>query len=143
MRFVRCDLSNARAQGVYLNRCAFESCKLLGADLRRCVVKECSFQDVVMPYANLDEGNLQIVRMEDCDLANASLAALKHKDWTLERCKLADTSFFRTPLKGQDLRSCQIQSLSVSDNFHELRGALVTPEQAVVLSRLLGLDVRD
>ena len=42
-----------------------------------------------------------------------------------------------------DLRSCQIQSLSVSDNFHELRGALVTPEQAVVLSRLLGLDVRD
>jgi hypothetical protein len=48
----------------------------------------------------------------------------------------------RTSLAGIDLSSCDISGLRVSDTFRELRGAVVSSEQAAQLAGLLGVQVK-
>ena len=43
-------------------------------------------------------------------------------------------------LKGIDLRTCDIEGISIDPAA--LRGAIVTPEQALMLAALLGLTIK-
>ena len=47
-----------------------------------------------------------------------------------------------TPLRDQDLSEGSIEGLVLSESAAELRGAVVSPLQAVELARLLGVRVR-
>ena len=51
------------------------------------------------------------------------------------------SEFFRTPLKGIDLSSCNIEQLLVSSEKTELKGVIVNTAQAVEFAKLLGIRV--
>jgi len=61
----------------------------------------------------------------------------------LAACDLTRAELAHTSLKGVDLSGCEIAGLRVSSTFAELRGARVSPEQAVQLAGLLGVEVVD
>ena len=50
---------------------------------------------------------------------------------------------FRTALKGIDLSENQIEGISVSDSAYELRGAVISPWQAIELARIFGLVIKN
>ena len=54
-----------------------------------------------------------------------------------------EASFFKTPMGGLDLTSCQIDGLVLSQAGEELRGLIVDPMQAAVLARRLGIVIRE
>lgn len=57
------------------------------------------------------------------------------------RCDLTGATVHYTPMKGIDVRSCGTDGLII--DMQDLRGMIVTPLQAVELSRLLGVVIRE
>ena len=46
-------------------------------------------------------------------------------------------------LPGIDLSTCEIAGLVLSSDFHELRGCIIDPEQAVDLVGMLGVKIKE
>lgn len=63
------------------------------------------------------------------------------KNVFFEYAKLQLMEFLKTPLKGIDLRNCEIEGIKLSGP--ELYGTIVTPSQAIELSKLLGILVEE
>ena len=91
---------------------------------------------------NWDGASLEKLVLRDCDLSDSWLTECRLKQLALEDCTLTQTNFFRTPLAGMDFTRCRLSGLVCTENGAELKGAIVTPEQAVELARLLGLIIR-
>lgn len=95
-----------------------------------------------MSYCDLSEATVDRLTAHETGLAEVNLFATKLRHVTLNQCDLTRMTVLRTPLTGIDLSSCDISGLRVSDTFRELRGALVSPEQAAQLAILLGVQVK-
>ena len=61
----------------------------------------------------------------------------------MDACNLERIDVFRTPLAGVDLSTCEVQGITVSSDFRELRGCVMSPAQAVGLAGLLGVQVKE
>ena len=77
----------------------------------------------------------------ECDLRQSLWMECKLSKWSAAKCDLTGVSFFRTPLKGLDLSTCDIEGITVSETFSELRGLTVGAHQTVGLARILGIKV--
>ena len=89
-----------------------------------------------------DQARLRRVAVSGCDLTGASFCDCQWKGWTLTRTVLRSARFLHTPLSGLDLTSCELDGLAVSDTNAELRGAIVTMEQAAMLAKRLGIVIK-
>ena len=95
-----------------------------------------------LSYAVFDRARLREVGFSGCDLSNASLNECTWKGLQLDRTMLRSASFLHTPLAGLDLTGCELDGIAVSDTNAELRGAVVTMEQAAMLAKRLGLVIK-
>ena len=83
------------------------------------------------------------MRLERCSLAEAMLTDLALKRTEFTDTDLTAASLQGTMLKGIDLTGCTLTGNSYGEALRELRGAIVSPVQAVELAKLLGVVVRD
>lgn len=60
----------------------------------------------------------------------------------LARTSLRAARLLHTPLMGLDLTGCELDGIAVSDTNAELRGAVVTMEQAAMLAKRLGVVIK-
>ncbi len=65
----------------------------------------------------------------------------KLKKTSFHNVNLSGADFFKTPLKGQDLSSCIIEGIQVSDSFSELKGLKINLTQAADVAVLLGIKI--
>lgn len=142
VRFVNCDFSNCQLEEAYFNRCELISCKWIGAGAEGGTFRDTRIFEVNSQYCNLDHSLFDHARLERCDLEHAYLTRCRVKTLELEGCRLIQTSVHQTPLQGLDLSSCEVGGLVLSENFSELRGAKVRADQALELSRLLGIVIQ-
>ena len=113
-----------------------------GADVSGARLEHVLLKDSRLEGVNLDGASLAGCVFADCRMAGAWLTGLRARDWKLERCDLTRASVVGTPLRDQDLSEGSIEGLVLSESAAELRGAVVSPLQAVELARLLGVRVR-
>ena len=130
-------LTGAKLRGLVLRECLLEGCTLLSCDLTRVELLDCQWRG-----ANWDCSILERVRLTGCDLSEGWLSGCRLRRFEVRDCRFIKTGFFKTDLEGIDFRTCRLEGITVSDTGRELRGAIVGPEQAVELARLLGLVVR-
>lgn len=128
--FVDCNLFDS----------AFHGCKLVGSRFERCSTRllqvvggDWSF--VALPRADLRSVTLSGVRMREADLTGTRFDGA-----TVTGVDLSGASLSRTSWTGCDLRGSDLSSLDPADA--EVRGAVITWEQAVSVATSLGLDVR-
>ncbi len=139
---VGCDFSNSDFEEAYFSRTRIVGCKLEGAQLHKAFFRSSRMVDCMCRYANLAEVTLENTSLVGCDLRESFFNEVRLRKGTrFERCDLTRADFFRTPLKGIDLSSCQIAGIGVSDTHAELRGALIAAEQAVDLVGMLGVRI--
>lgn len=141
--FDHCDFSNSAFPEGYFQRVRFVGCKMLGADWSRARLYNVDARDCQMRLINLNAAKLNTAAFSDCiaqEAALQSFAVLKYVTFT--RCDFTRAEFLHTPLKDIDLTACRIDGILLS-GASELRGAIVTPLQALDLSRLLGIVIRD
>lgn len=139
--FKGCDVSNCDFSSASWVRCQMECGKAMGANFSGGGLWHTLFLHTNLRYANLDDLRLESVAFDNCDLSEAYLTQGQNKGLAFFECRLFRTSFFKTKLAGVDLTTCELEAITVSDDYSELRGLKVTPFQAADLARMLGVVI--
>ncbi len=137
-RFIRCFFDRA-----WLSRVDFIDCSAPGISLLQTRLAHVTARNTDFSYANLSETSIDQLRLSSCRLVEAAMQLAKIKRISLEGCDLTRLDVYRTPLTGIDLSDCTFVAPTLSQDYHELRGAIVSPDQALDLSRLLGIRIAD
>jgi uncharacterized protein YjbI with pentapeptide repeats len=140
-RFENCDLSNLDFRDSIIHRTEFKNCKMIG-----CNLSDALLQNVVMENCNLDYSNLRFsclkkVEIKDSRFCNADCQGSKFIEVAFDgvdfsRCRMAGTS-----LEDIDISSCEINEMGIG--MEDIQGAIVSLNQAVMLSRLMGISIKE
>ena len=139
--FDKCDLSAMNFRDCTFHRVTFTGCRASGLNLSESVLRNVQFLECLMPYSNLAECKLTHVKINSCNLEGALLSSMKHSDLKFDNCSLKKAELHRTPLKALNLTTCDIGGITVE--ISDLRGAVVREDQALMLSKLMGLVIRE
>lgn len=140
VEIIDCDLSNAVFNMTLFRRVHFKSCKLTGADFSEALLDQVTFEDCQMDYVNFSDTKIKGLNFVNCQLQEGSFNSCDLKKASFEKCNLSRCEFISTSLKDLDLRTNDISSLLLS--LENLRGAIVSSEQALQLSLLLGIKIK-
>jgi uncharacterized protein YjbI with pentapeptide repeats len=140
VRFVKCDLSNATLRGFEATRVEFTDCRLTGM-----VAIECRWRDVLVEncdglYAQITDGKLHTCEFRNSNFAEADFRNTDLEGTIFTQAVLTRADFSRSMLRGADFRGADIDGIIVGPE--EVRGAIVSPTQAMDLARLLGLIIK-
>lgn len=140
VRFENCDLSNISFAESALFRAEFVSCKLLGMNLSETVLNHILMKDCNARYLNLSMSKINQARFSACDLRNSDINDCKLASVAFDNCELIESEFSHTPLRGIDLSDSHIEGIRL--NLPDIRGAIVSPAQAMELTGLLGIRIK-
>lgn len=143
VRFEDCRFINTSFDKAWLNRVDLIGCSAPGLSLIQARLAGVFARDCDLSYANLSETSSERFRLRGTRLREAALQRAKLKNVQLADCDLTHIDVFGTALRGIDFTECVFQVPVLSADYRELRGAIVSPEQAVDLARLLGVTVSD
>lgn len=139
--FENCDLSNCDFTRVNLSCVVFRNCKLIGTKWMDATLYQVYFETCIGTYSNFSGSSLKEVKFTNSNFEESSMNLCSWTNVILEHVKLNETEFLDTPLKGIDFRTSDIFHIKVKES--DLVGAVVTPLQAVELSKLLGLIIQE
>lgn len=137
-RFIGCAMDNSWLCRVDFFDCSAPGLSLTGSRLAGLFAISTDFS-----YANFSEASIDGFRLTDCRLVEAAMQRAKLKRASLAECDLTRLDVFGTKLAGVDVSTCTFQAPVLSADYRELRGVVVSPEQAVELARLLGICIVD
>ena len=141
VRFESCDLSNADFSGAIIHRAEFVNCKLVGlslsdAALQNVCMDGCNCRFALMSLAQMKKVILKDSNFENSNFQNSRLADVRFTKCNFRLCQMSGTS-----LSGIDLSDSDVEGLGIQ--LEDLKGAIVSPMQAVNFSKLLGIIVRE
>lgn len=143
VRFESCRFTRVSMERAWLNRCDFISCSAPGLNLLSSRLASVLIADSDFSLANLSETSIDQLRVTSSRLREAALQSVRLKRCEFKQSDLVRLDVFRTPLKGIDVSSCEFSAPVLSSDYRELRGARVSPSQALELASLLGVEVAD
>jgi uncharacterized protein YjbI with pentapeptide repeats len=140
VRFVGCDLANLRVHRMVLVRVEFVDCRLTGFSATAL-----DWQDVLIRNGDLRYCQLQAGKFRNCEFegSNWQEADLQQTDLAgsvFRSCNLAHADLHGAKLQNTDLRNSEVEGMLVGVN--DLKGAIVDPSQAMILARVLGLQIK-
>lgn len=137
----RCDLSGATMEAASLIRCRIDGCKLTGSTLDRAILRDTVFMECRADLLRLQHAQLEHVRFERCQLRSAFFNGASMPKTVFEECDLTDADFSGADISDSDLRRSRIEGIRIAPD--QLRGVIVSHDQALYLAGLLGLVIRD
>ncbi|CAM4286333.1 pentapeptide repeat-containing protein [Paenibacillus tarimensis] len=141
VRFEGCDLSNVDFSGALLHRVEFIDSKMVGAIFTDSTFRNTRFQGCNCGYAQFRFTNWKEAVLEDTMLASADFTESKLTKLHLNGCKLQQAEFLRTNMTGIDLSTCEIEGISIP--LENLKGCIISQEQAAIFAQYLGLVIRE
>ena len=155
-QFSQCCLDNLSLTDVLLENCSFSAChlqdlaacrvtlrgcKLMGVGMTHSLLRDVSFLGCNLRYAAMGGSRLKAVLFDGCSLQESDCSEWRWKDTAFSDCDLRKAQLLHTSLNGMDLRSCELDSFRLAPQ--DLKGAIVTPEQAMMLAGFLGVVIRE
>ena len=135
--FRRCRFNTSVHTDSAFTGCTFAYCTFFDARFVRCKLVGSTFTGCEFDLVQVDGGNWGFVALPG--------AALGSTQWRGVRLTEADLDLTGASLVGIDLRQADLRGSSLwslDPAAAQLSGAIVTPEQALVIAAALGLDVR-
>ena len=131
--FSKCDLSN-----IYFEECKFINCDFSNSVYSKYISKSNEYRNSKFIGTNMMGAHLENV----CDMSESSFIRLeKINKIAFNDCKMIRADFRETKLNQVDFSTCDISEIMV--NIEDLRGLIVTSYQAISLSTILGLKIKD
>lgn len=140
VRLAGCDLANLRADRMVLTRVEFVDCRLTGISASAIEWNDVLVQDCDLRYAQLVAGTFRASEFRRCDCTESDFQESDLAGCQFKTCNLSRADLNRARLQNADLRTSDIETLQIG--LQDVRGAIVDPPQAMVLARLLGLEIR-
>ncbi|MYL43488.1 pentapeptide repeat-containing protein [Virgibacillus massiliensis] len=138
--FNGCDLSNVDFQDAYFNRVAFHNCKLAGADFDQANFQDVQFIECEAPYCLFNQTLLRDMAFRQCLLKGANFMEVQFDNVQFGYSVIQDVTFTGSSLASIDLSNCQFRTIHLTGE--ELRGAIISAEQAVSFIELFGVQVK-
>ncbi len=140
--FVDVDLRGRRFEG--LTRVTFLRCRLTGADFGDARLRDVRFSDCALDVASMRSATLERVAIVGGRIDELDLSAARICDGTLTDVGLANVALAGARLERFDVTGADVSTVA---DLRELRGAIVSPTQAVALAvrlaRVAGIHVAD
>lgn len=140
-RFLNCDLSNLDLSRHSFFRTHFVDCKLLGTDFSSSRFVDCSFERCKIQYANFSETEMKDCQMADSECTRTFFHRFTQKNLKLKNVDLSGCEFLESDLRELDISTCKINETTFQ--IKSVNGLTVNTDQAVALSTLMGLVVKD
>lgn len=140
VRLVKCDLSNARLPRFEATRVEFIDCRLTGM-----IAIESRWQDVLVEncdgrYAQISDGKLHGCEFKGSNFSEADFRTTDLDGAIFSQVTLHRADFSHSKLRAADLRGADLDGMIVT--AEDVRGAIVSPTQAMDLARLLGFVIK-
>ena len=134
----------------YLN-CRFVNCNFFDATLTDCKAVGSGFEGCSFDLTTVDGGDWSFIRLPRADLGSATFTGVRMReaDLTGVRCRngtMRGLDLSAAQLTGADFTGCDLRGTDLhafDPRSIELRDAVITADQAVVLAMSLGLQIRD
>ncbi len=139
--FIGCDFSSAQMDGCAFRSCDISGSRWTGAFLAEGFVQYSRFADCAMDLCTIGESKIQDVLLWRCKMDRFAANSVRWTKLRLGHCSLRQAEIQNFPLKGLDLRTCDIEGITLEPSL--LRGAIVTPQQALALAGLLGVVIKE
>jgi uncharacterized protein YjbI with pentapeptide repeats len=140
--FKKCDLSNSNFSDSYFHKIDFTGVKAVGAYFIDCVVEEVKIIGSNFSFVNFTKTKFKSCTFNETDMHEGVLSDCSLKTFAFDTVKLYKADFYKTMLKGIDLRTCDISGIVVSDTLQELKGAVVELIQAAELAKKIGIIIK-
>ena len=137
--FSCCDFSGTNCSFVDFTHCQFIECKGIGTNFEHCCFKYNTFKECQFSYSVFIKSRLEHIEFLKSNFSNSYFSLIKWIDWTFEQTNLEYSQWIDTPLKGIDVSHCMISGIQAS----EYQGIIVNVEQALALSLLLGIEIKE
>jgi uncharacterized protein YjbI with pentapeptide repeats len=139
VRFENCDLSNVDFSGAIIHRAEFINCKLMGINLRDATLQniyilQCNGKFALMSFTQMKRVIFEESIFENSNFQNSNFTKVQFK-----KCNFRLSQMSGTSLSGIDLSDSNVEGLGIQ--LEDLKGAIVSPMQAVDFSKLLGLVI--
>lgn len=139
-RFEGCDLSNTSFRNGGIHRVEFINCKLLGSIFIECSIKDVLLQNILGEYSNFSFSKIKKINIIESNLQRVIFQEAKIENAVFINTSLLGGYFNKTFLGKIDLTTCEITGIDL--DMDDLFGAVVTPIQALELTRLMGLVIK-
>jgi len=137
--FENCDLSNIDFSNAIIHRTQFKECKMIGINLTDATLRNVLFEHCLADYATFRLSNSKAVVFAASSLLGSDFCFCTFNKVELHGVELDQAQFTATKLKGVDLSDSQFGSLGV--DVDQIKGCIISREQAYVFAGLLGLIV--
>jgi len=141
VRFENCDLSNMELGGAIIHRVEFDNCKMVGLKLSGAAIHNTAMDKCNCKYSNLRFSFCKRFEARDSildssDFQGSEMVDVRYEDTSMRHCQMSGTS-----LCGIDISTCAIEGIGI--RMEDMKGAVVSPEQAVMFAAMMGLSVKD
>lgn len=135
------DFSNCNFENSFWSATCCARTKGVGANFTAGRLSNCRFSNCNMQYANFAKCRLSKIVIDESDFMESAFPEAHLMDFSPSKSRFSRSNFFRTPLKGVNWTTCEIEALGLSESAGELRQTIVNTAQAAELARLLGVIV--
>tara|TARA_B100000965_G_scaffold345281_1_gene315967 strand:+ start:105 stop:761 length:657 start_codon:yes stop_codon:yes gene_type:complete len=140
VRFEDCDLSNVNFSGAIIHRVEFINCKLMGINLSDAALQNIRIDKCNGRFAFMRFSQLKKVIIEESILESSDFQNSKFNKVELVNCNFRLSQMSGTSLAGIDLSSCNVEGLGI--RIEDVKGAIISPLQAVDFAKLLGMEIK-
>ncbi|SDC61429.1 Uncharacterized protein YjbI, contains pentapeptide repeats [Shouchella lonarensis] len=138
--FIKCDLSNTAFEQAIFHRVEFIDCKLSGVTFTASAFRHVTFNNCYAPLVIYGDCDFKYSAYLKSVLDESSFYNNKFSNVELIEININDVEIHQTSLSGIDLSKCSFEKLLVSAD--DLKGCIISPEQAVPFIQALGLKVK-
>lgn len=140
VRFENCDLSNANFIGVIIHRTEFIDCKIMCLNLNDSTLQNMYMYNYNGQFILMNYAQMKNVILLDCVFENSNLQHSKFDKVEFRKYNFKLSQMSGTSLSGIDLSNSDFEGVGVRPE--DIRGAIVSPMQAVDFSKLFGLIIK-
>lgn len=141
VRFEHCDLSNLDFHETTWYCVEFVDCKFVGTLFFGSSMKNILMEGCMGSFANFNGVLFENVEIHSCVFEEGYFSELRLKEFEIDDSNFNECEFLHTPLKGIDFTSCQIHGIKI--DAESLKGMIVNEFQAILLSTMLGIIIKE
>lgn len=137
--FIDCDFSNTNILDASFLNTQFIGCKMLGITIDYSYLKNTTFKECKMDLFSICDSNITNVSFISSSLKEGKLYnnKLSKKNYIFENNDMSNISI-NDDLKGVSLISNNISGI----NIKNIKGTIISSDQAIILCGLLGVKVK-
>jgi len=139
VRIADADWSNMNMFGSGWTRVSITGTKLVGARLNESSLRDVSFEDCIGDLLQAQMATFERVGFVRCRLRGAIFNQSDLSNVVFDGCDLREADFSHAVLTGADVRRSDLEGIQLGPD--QLRGLIVTPDQALYLAGAIGLVI--